>query len=187
MDQINDPATFKRAVLSDPTTRSWIRSLRGEMLIKRADVELAAEVARCNDQWEREQAPLQAIEEAKRVAQEVMVAEHAAALAAHRQTQSEIAEAQRTARILAKDEPPDLKRREELIVNQTLRAAREWGGQAVECSACWLLSPPGNQFCLFCASEARLPFRYRRILQPPSTSECVARPSPITLYKRRRL
>ena len=67
LSQINDPTTFERAVLSDPATRSWIRSLRGEMLIKRAEVELAAEVARCNEQWEREQAPMRAIEEAKRV------------------------------------------------------------------------------------------------------------------------
>lgn len=153
LSQINDPTTFERAVLSDPTTRTWIRSIRGEMLIKRADVELAAEVVRCNDQWQREQGRLRSIEQAKRDAQAVKVAEHAAALAAHRQIQSEIAEAQRTGGILTKDEPPDLKRREELIANQWLRAAREWGGQAVQCSACWLLSPPGNQFCLFCASE----------------------------------
>ncbi|MGO4004936.1 hypothetical protein ABVN23_28195 [Pseudomonas fluorescens] len=154
LSQINDPTTFERAVLSDPATRSWIRSLRGEMLIKRAEVELAAEVARCNEQWEREQAPMRAIEEAKRVAQEAKAAEHAAALAAHKQTQLENAEVQGTAGIQARDEPLDLKRREELIVNQTLRAVREWGGQAAECSACWLLSPPGSQFCLFCASEA---------------------------------
>lgn len=154
LGQINDPVTFERAVLSDPTTRLWIRSLRGEMRIKRAEVELAAEVARCNDQWELEQAPLRVIEEAKRVEQEAEVAEHAAALAAHRQTQSETAEAQRTAGILVKDERPARKRREELIANQMLRAARDWGGQAVECSACCLLSPPGSQFCLFCASEA---------------------------------
>ena len=114
---------------------------------------LTAEVARRNDQWQREQGPLRAIEQAKREAQAVKVAEDATALGAHRQTQSKIAEAQRTAGILTKDEPPDLKRREELIANQWLRAAREWGGQAVECSACWLLSPSGNQFCLFCASE----------------------------------
>jgi hypothetical protein len=74
-------------------------------------------------------------------------------LAAHRQTQSVIAEAQRTAGILTKDGPHDLKRREELIANQWLRAVREWDGQAVECSSCWLLSPPGNRFCLFCTSQ----------------------------------
>jgi hypothetical protein len=154
LGQINDPATFERAVLSDPATRSWIRSLRGEMQIKRAEAELAAEVARCNDQWELEQGPLWMIEEAKRVEQEAKVAELTAALAAHRQIQSKTAEAQRSAGILVKDERPDRKRREELIINQMLRAARDWGGQAVECSACCLLSPPGSQFCLFCTSEA---------------------------------
>ncbi|WP_236186033.1 competence protein CoiA [Pseudomonas juntendi] len=153
LGQINDPLTFERAVLFDPTTRSWIRSLRGEMRIKRAEAELATEVARCNDQWELEQAPLRVIEDAKRVEQEAKVAEHKAALAAHRQIQSETAEAQRAAGILERDELPALKRREELIVNQTLRAAREWGGKAVECCSCWLLSPPGNQFCLYCDSE----------------------------------
>ncbi|MGE8067091.1 hypothetical protein [Pseudomonas sp. NPDC089569] len=153
LGQINDPATFERAVLFDPTTRSWIRSLRGEMRIKRAEDELLDEVNHCNTQWELEQAPLREIEKARRVEQEVKVTEHAAALAAHRQTQLETAEAQRNAGILVTYEPPDLKRRAELIANQTLRAARDWGGQAVECSACWLLSPPGNQFCLFCDSE----------------------------------
>lgn len=124
------------------------------MLIERAEGELAAEVARCNYQWELEQAPLRVIEEAKRVEQEAKVAKHAAALAAHRQIQSQTAEAQRAAGILVKDEPPARKQREELIVNQMHRAARDWGGQAVECSACFLLSPPGSQFCLFCTSEA---------------------------------
>lgn len=81
------------------------------------------------------------------------MAENEAALAAHRQTQSEIAEAQRAAGILVQDERPARKRREELIVNQMPRAARDWGGQAVECSACFLLSPPGSQFCLFCTSK----------------------------------
>lgn len=154
LGQINDPLTFERAVLSDASTRSWIRSLRGEMRIKRAEAELATEVVHCNDQWELEQTPLRVIKEAKRVEQEARVAEHATALAAHRQTQLETAEAQRTAGILVKDELPALKRREELIVNQTLRAVREWGGKAEECSSCWLLSPPGSQFCLFCTSEA---------------------------------
>lgn len=153
--QINDPVAFERAVLSDPATRSWIRSLRGERLIKREEVELKAEVAQCNDQWEMEQATHRAIEEAKRAEDEANAAKHVAALASHRQNQSEAAEAQHFAGLLVRDELLALKRREELIINQTLRAAREWGGQAVECSTCWLLSPPGNQFCLFCASEAR--------------------------------
>ncbi|MCC6073873.1 competence protein CoiA [Pseudomonas sp. GCM10022188] len=153
-DQINVPAAFERAVLSDPNTRSWIRSLRGEMLIKRAVDELGAEVIVYNAQWEQERTRLQAIEDERRVEQEAKAAEHAAALAAHRQTQLEAAEAQRANGIPVKEERGARERREELIVNQTLRAARDWGGQAVECSACCLLNPPGSEFCLFCTSEA---------------------------------
>ncbi len=153
LDQINDVAVFEYAVLSDHETRSWIRSLRGEMLIKRAEAELAAEVARCNDQWELEQAPRRKLEDARRAEQAKKDAELEAALTAHRQAQAKTAEAQRNAGIAVTDERPERKRREELIVNQMLRAVRDWGGQAVECSACCLLSPPGSQFCLFCESK----------------------------------
>ncbi|MCY1358024.1 hypothetical protein D9M69_445410 [compost metagenome] len=154
LEQINDPPTFERAVLSDPNTRSWIRSLRGEMLAQRATEDLAADVAAYNVKWEQERARLQAIEDARRVEQEAKAAAHTSALAAHRQAQLAAAEAQRVAGIPAKDDRGARQRREELIVDQTLRAAREWGGRAVECSACCLLSPPGSQFCLYCASEA---------------------------------
>ena len=41
LGQISDPLAFERAVMSDPTTRSWIRSLRGERRIKRAEAGLA--------------------------------------------------------------------------------------------------------------------------------------------------
>ncbi len=153
LDQINDPTAFEHAVLSDSANRSWIRSLRGEILIKRVATELVAEVDLYNIQWEQERGRLQAIEETKRVEQEEKAAEHAAALAAHRQSQLEVAEAQRAAGLSLKDERGARERREELIVNQTLRAARDWGGLAVECSACSLLSPPHSQFCLFCTSE----------------------------------
>lgn len=154
LDQINDSVAFERAVLSDPATRSWIRSLRGEMLTKRAATELAAEVDVYNAQWEQERARLQAIEDAKRLEADEKAAEHAAALAAHRQSQLEAAEVQRASGVPLEDERGARERREELIVNQTLRAAREWGGQAVECSACCLLSPPGSRFCLYCTSES---------------------------------
>lgn len=40
LGQINDPLAFERAVMSDPTTRSWIRSLRGERRIKHAEAGL---------------------------------------------------------------------------------------------------------------------------------------------------
>ncbi|WAG76519.1 hypothetical protein LMK08_14095 [Metapseudomonas furukawaii] len=154
LEQINDPVTFERAVLIDPNTKSWIRSLRGEMLAQRAAEELAADVVAYNAEWGQEQARLQAIEGARRVEQEAMVTAHHRALTAHRHAQLVAADAQRLAGIPAQDDRSTRQRREDLIVGQTLRAAREWGGQAVECSACCLLNPPGSQFCLYCSSDA---------------------------------
>ncbi|WP_455232467.1 hypothetical protein [Geopseudomonas aromaticivorans] len=153
LEQINDPAVFERAVLSDPDTRSWIRSLRGEMLEQRAAKDLAAEVVAHDAQWEQEQGRLQAIENERREKQEAEASARAIALAAHRKAQLAAAEAQRVIGIPAKDERGARQRREELIVGQTLRASQEWGGRAVECSACYILSPPGTQFCLYCANE----------------------------------
>jgi hypothetical protein len=115
--------------MSDPTNRSWIRTLRGEMLVKRAIDELSAEVVFYNDQWEQERVRRQVVEEAKRVEQEAKAAAYAAALAAHRQAQLIAAEAQRADGLPGKDKRGARERREELIVNQTLRAAREWGGR----------------------------------------------------------
>lgn len=170
LDEINDPVAFERAVMSDPTNRSWIRTLRGEMLIKRATDELSAEVVLYNDQCEQERVRRQVAEEAKRVEQEAKASAHAAALAAHRQAQLVAAEEQRAVGLPAKDERGARERREELIANQTLRAAREWGGQAVECSACCLLSPPGSQFCFFCTSEASV---MTRILVPADVAATI--------------
>lgn len=170
LDQINDRPAFERAVLSDSNTRSWIRSLRGEMLIKRAADELATEVIVYNAQSEQERTRLQAIENARRVEQEAKDAELAAALVAHRQAQLEAAEAQRAAGIPEKDERSTRERREDLIVSQTLRAVRDWRGQAVECSACCLLNPPGSRFCLYCTSEAST---MARILVPADVAATI--------------
>ncbi|HBN9632409.1 TPA: hypothetical protein L4Q87_000398 [Pseudomonas aeruginosa] len=170
LEQINDPATFERAVLSDPSTKSWIRSLRGEMLAQRAAKDLATDVVACNGQWEQERGRLQAIEDARRVEQEAKVTTHANALAAHREVQLAVAAAQRDADIPAKDGRSARQRREDLIVDQTLRAAQEWGGQAVECSACCLLSQPGAQFCLYCASESST---MSRILVPADVAATI--------------
>ncbi|WP_143068520.1 hypothetical protein [Azotobacter beijerinckii] len=153
LEQINDPVMFEWAVLSDPNTRSWIRSLRGEMLEQRAAKDLAVEVIAHNAQWEQERSRLQAIENERREKQEAEASARAIALAAHRKAQLAAAETQRVAGIPTKDDREERQRREELIVGQTLRASQEWGGKAVECSACYILSPPGTQFCLYCANE----------------------------------
>jgi hypothetical protein len=154
--QINDPVSFQHAVLKDHFTRSWIRSLRAEMRSKLLEGELALEVARCNLQWKEEQKRLQEVESSVRADQEAREADHAAALLAHRQAQAEAAEAQRIAEADGvENDPSDLQRRKELIVNQWLRAAREWGFKAAQCDTCWLLSPPGTEFCPFCASDKR--------------------------------
>lgn len=152
--QINDPVSFEHAVLTDPSTRSWIRSLRAEMYSKHEQEQLAVEVARCNLHWRQEQGRIQEIEVAERAAREAREADLAATLQAHRKSQYEAAEAQRIAgAVRLESNPNDVAHRERLIVNQWLRAAREWDFKAAVCETCWLLSPQGNQFCLFCDSE----------------------------------
>lgn len=136
LELINDPATFEYAVLSNPDNRSWIRSLRGERLGERAAEKMAAEVATDNARWEQERARHRALEEARRAEHEAKFVAAAKALSAQRKLQSAAVEAQR-----AMNQDACLQR-SELIVSQVLRAAREWGGNAVECTACYLLSPP---------------------------------------------
>lgn len=148
LEQINEPATFEYAVLSNPDNRSWIRSLRGERLGERAAEKMAAEVATDNARWEQERARQRAIEEARRAEHEAKVVAAAQALAAQRKQQLAAVEAQR---IMDRDA---CLQRSELIVGQVLRAACEWGGNAVECSTCYLLSPPDTQSCPYCASNA---------------------------------
>lgn len=144
LEQINDPAAFEYAVLSNPDNRSWIRSLRGERLRQRTAEKMATDVAADNTRWEQERARRQAIEDARRAELEAKVIADARALAAQRKLQLAAVEAQRVV-----DRDACLQR-SVLIVNQVLRAAREWGGEAVECSTCYLLSPPDTQACPYC-------------------------------------
>ena len=148
LELINDPATFEYAVLSNPDNRSWIRSLRGERLGERAAEKMAAEVATDNARWEQERARHRALEEARRAEHEVKFVAAAKALSAQRKLQSAAVGAQRAMNQVA------CLQRSELNVRQGRRAGREWGGNAVECTACYLLSPPDTQSCPYCASNA---------------------------------
>ncbi|WP_323914307.1 hypothetical protein [Aeromonas caviae] len=148
LEQINDPATFEYAVLSNPDNRTWIRSLRGERIEQRTAETLAAEVAADNARWEQERVRRQAIEAALRADHEAKIAAAAQALAAQRKQRLATVEAQR---VMDRDA---CLQRSVLIVSQVHRAAREWGGEAVECSTCYLLSPPGTQSCPYCARGA---------------------------------
>lgn len=153
LEQINDPSEFEHAVLCNAQNRSWIRSLRGEMLAKRAVLELGAEVQVHDHQWQQEQRRLLAIEQAREDEKALVAQQRADALEVHRRAQKAAAEEQRTAGLPINDGRSARKQREDLIVSQTLRASHEWGGEGVECSACCLLSPPGSQFCLYCTNE----------------------------------
>ena len=169
-EQVTDPAVFSQAVLSDPETRTWIRSLRGELMVDRAQKDLASEVEEYNVKWKEEQVRQQAIAEARRVDLERQAAGHSSSLEAHRVSQRAAAEAQKVLGLGAEDDRGARQRREDLIVGQTLRAAREWGGHAVECSACCLLNPPGTQFCLYCTSEAST---MSRLTVPPDVAATI--------------
>lgn len=35
-----------------------------------------------------------------------------------------------------------------------IREVQDWGGKAVECSACLLLNPPGSQLCSYCSNSS---------------------------------
>lgn len=154
LEQINDPKVFETAVLADHSNRSWIRSLRAELLAKRAHQELVADVQAENDRWEKEQARREAFERAEQEKKAALAQARATALEAHRQEQLAKAEGQRAAGIPGNDDRGARVQREELIVRQTIRAVQEWGGKAVECSACLLLNPPGSRFCSYCTSDA---------------------------------
>jgi len=159
LEQISDPKVFETAVLADHSNRSWIRSLRSELLAKRAQQELEADVQVENDHWEKEQARREAFERAEQEKKAVLAQARATALEGHRQEQLAKAEEQRAAGIPGKDDRGARVQREELIIRQTIRAAQEWGGKAVECSACLLLNPPGSRFCSYCSNDASTMFR----------------------------
>lgn len=148
LEQINDPDRFAYAVLQDPATRSWIRSIRGERLLAGIEQQLQSQVAELNARWIQEQAKREAAEKARQVALAEEEAERALALQAHRAMQIDIA-AQSSPR--GQDATPQ--NRADLIAATMLKAWREWDGKAVECTACHLLSPPDSRFCLYCTAE----------------------------------
>lgn len=148
LEQINDPATFAHAVLQDPNTRTWIRSIRGERLLVSAKQQLQSQAAELNARWLQEKAKRDAAEKARQLALATEKTERELALQAHRAMQVEMA-SQRSA-----IEPDTTAQgRADLIAANMMKAIREWGGKAVECTACHLLSPPDFRFCLYCTVD----------------------------------
>lgn len=107
---------------------------------------MTIEVAIGNDRWKQERARRLTIEAALRAEHEAKILATANALIAQQKLRLAAVEAQRTI-----DRDTCLQR-SVLIVNLVLRTAREWGGNAVECSTCYLLSPPDAQTCPYCVS-----------------------------------
>ena len=150
LEQINDADSFKHAVLQDPSSRSWIRCLRGELLKTLKEQQLQSQASELNATWLKEQAQREAEERARQLAIANEAAEHDLALKTHRATQAEMATHHPT-------EPQDatVNGRSELIAATMLKALRDWSGKAAECKACYLLSAPGSQFCPYCAVDGR--------------------------------
>lgn len=149
LEQINDPASFEHAVLHDPATRHWIRSIRGERLVAITEQRLQSLAAELNAQWHLEQAEREAAEKARQTALDKEKAELQLALEAHRVRQLQMADEQP-----ATEQGNTVQDRAELIAATMLKALQAWGGKAVECTACHLLSPPGSRFCLYCDTQA---------------------------------
>ncbi|HBO4449831.1 TPA: hypothetical protein L4U50_004448 [Pseudomonas aeruginosa] len=145
LEQINDPAKFEHAVLHDSVNRLWIRSIRGEKLAAKALQKLQSLAAEINAQWQLEQAEREAAEQARQIELANEKAELQRALEAHKATQLQMA-AKQSARTLDNT----VLGRAELIAGTMLRALQAWRGRAVECTACYLLSPPDSRFCLYC-------------------------------------
>lgn len=145
LEQINDPNSFAHAVLQDPATRSWIRSIRGERLLASTEQRLQLHAAEMDIKWLQEQTEREAAEKVRQFELEKERAEQERALLAHRAMQAKMA-----------SKYPDQKwtstiqGRANLIAATMLKALRDWGGAAVECTACHLLSPPTSKFCLYC-------------------------------------
>lgn len=145
LEQINDPAKFEHAVLHDSVNRLWIRSIRGEKLAANTLRKLQLLAAEINAQWQLEQAEREAAEQARQIELANEKAELQRALEAHRAKQLQIA-AKQSARPLDNT----VLDRAELIAGTMLKALQAWRGRAVECTACYLLSPPDSRFCLYC-------------------------------------
>lgn len=148
LEQINDTDSFAYAVLEEPSNRSWIRCLRGEKLLTRAEQRLQSRVSELDVLWLQEQAEREAEELALQLALENEAAEHQQALKTHRAMQNEMA-----ANHPAMPQDCSANGRSELIAATMLKALRDWGGKAVECKACYLLSPPTSRFCHYCAID----------------------------------
>lgn len=170
LKQINDPAKFEHAVLHDSVNRQWIRSIRGERLAAIAQQKLQSLAVELNAQWQLEQAEREAAEKARQSGLDKEKAELQLALKTHRTRQLQIAAEQP-----ATEQDNTARGRAELIAETMLKALQAWGGRAVECTACYLLSPPESQFCLYCDASTST-------VNPVTLSPDI----PLTIHKRMR-
>ncbi len=150
LEQVNDAGSFTHAVLQDPSNRSWIRCLRGETLKAFREQQLQLRASGLDATWLQEQAEREAEERARQLAIANEAAEHDLALKTHRAMQAEMATHQ-------PPQPQDatVNCRSELIAATMMKALRDWKGKAVECKACYLLSPPDSSFCPYCAVDGQ--------------------------------
>lgn len=154
LEQINSPTDFEYSVLHDPDNRSWIRSIRAERIQLHTELELLSEVQALDAQWAAEEFERERAEISRQRALKERQAARALALAAHRNTQRETAAQNSAENAQCVDSSNALEQRKNLIMATRLKAARDWANEGVECSACYLLSPPGTQFCLYCPSDS---------------------------------
>ncbi|WP_181902037.1 hypothetical protein [Ectopseudomonas oleovorans] len=176
LEHINDPAKFEHAVLHDSANRLWIRSIRGERLAANALQKLQSLAAEINAQWQLEQAEREAAEKTWQIEIDKEKAELQRALEAHRAKQLQMA-----AKQSATEQENTVQGRAKLIAGTMLKALQAWGGRAVECTACHLLSPPDAQFCLYCDASASKVNPVTLSLDIPSTihsrMRCSAKPN----------
>lgn len=150
LEQINDADSFTHAVLQDQSNRSWIRCLRGETLKALSEQRLQSRVSELNAAWLQEQPVREAEEQVRQLAIANEAAEYNLALKTHRARQAEAA-----AHLPTQPQDATAVDRSELIAATMLKALSDWGGKASECKACYLLSPPGSRFCLYCVVDSR--------------------------------
>jgi hypothetical protein len=153
LEQINDPAAFEHAVLDDPATRSWVRSIPAERLLDRAQRELWCEAEKLSTRWAAEEVERRTAEISRQRKQQEENTERANALATHRAMQYEIMSQRSTVTLQHASPGAERQHRENLIVASMVKAAREWAGRGVECSACHLVNPPSTRFCLYCSVD----------------------------------
>lgn len=148
LEQINDPDSFAYAVLQDPSTRSWIRCIRGERLRASTEQKLQRHSTELNAKWLEEEAKREVAENARQLALAEEKTERDIALKTHRAMQIEMAAKQPAIEL-----DISVQNRTQLIATTMLKALHEWEGKAAECKACYLLSPPGSGFCLYCSVD----------------------------------